>query len=58
MKQIQKRISHSGTKQVGNVRKLDASRVFFILFLGVKKVHGASISILIGMKTAQTSSKL
>jgi hypothetical protein len=41
MKQIQKSISHSGTKQVGNVRKLDASRVFFILFLGVKKVQGA-----------------
>jgi heme exporter protein D len=32
-------------------QKLDAPEVFFILFLGVKKVLGASIFILIGMKT-------
>ena len=51
MKQIQTTISHSGTKKVGNLRKLDAPLVFFILFLGVKKVHGASISILIAGKS-------
>ena len=50
-------LAHSGTKIVGNATKLDAPRTFIILSLGVKKVVGAWICILIGMKTVQTSSK-